>query len=147
MKITKLSQDQIKEIAEELDMGMACFWNRETNELVFFPDTVQFYELDIEEAFADEVAKVENNRDKFVQIEKYSSNYGFEIMAEFAESLNDRNQLKTMIINALNRSKPFRNFKHIIETSNLREDWFAFKHQKLMVWVKSHIQQIENLEG
>ena len=62
--MVSLTDDQIKEIAEQLDCGFRCFWKRKTNELLFIPDTGRYPESD-NEMFAEDIEKLENNFDDY----------------------------------------------------------------------------------
>jgi hypothetical protein len=44
----ELTQEQIKEIAEQLDCGFKCYWNRKNNELIFIPDELKHIGMDLE---------------------------------------------------------------------------------------------------
>lgn len=50
-------------------------------------------------------------------------------------------------INALNRSKPFRNFKWQIDNSgDYRQVWFDFKRRRYKEFVKKQIEEFKSLE-
>ena len=56
--------------------------------------------------------------------------------ADFAESI-DNTRLQDRLINALNKSKPFQNFKRQIDNSGeYRQFWFDFKKKRYIEWVK-----------
>ena len=130
-----LTEEQIKEIADQLDCGFCSFWHRQTGKLIFFPDfdnnpfaESEFYEEELEE--------INNNFSDYVEIEKPQSSDSFRIMVKFAEQLDDKNELKYELIKALNRKKPFREFKFIIDNSGIyRQQWFDFKNEQLIQWV------------
>ena len=63
-----------------------------------------------------------------------NSNESFSFMEQFAENV-DNEKLQNRLIYALSHSKPFGNFKNIVENSSLREQWFAFRTQKLEMYV------------
>jgi hypothetical protein len=44
--------------------------------------------------------------------------------------MQDRN-MQQKLFDALNRRKPFANFKNLIDDSPYRQDWFSFKQKKL----------------
>lgn len=47
----------------------------------------------------------------------------------------------------LNRSKPFSNFKWIIDNSgDYRQKWFDFKNQKYIEWVEEKISELNSME-
>ena len=63
-------------------------------------------------------------------------------MVEFAEQLSDNDKLKNQLINALNRKKPFREFKDIIDNAGkYRQQWFDFKQAQLLQWVRDKFDE------
>ena len=135
----KLSNEQIKEIADQLDCGFHCFLNKLTNELIFVPDMLKHPNMD-EEPWASENEALENNFADYYEFEQLESRDSFLIMGQFAEMLEDSNHLKQRLFDALNKSKPFRQFKFIIDNSGeYRQKWFDFKSKKLQEWVISQL--------
>jgi hypothetical protein len=63
-------------------------------------------------------------------------------MEAFADQLPNKLDLKSKLFQALERNKPFREFKFIIDNSDYREEWFAFKNLKLQEWVEEKIEEI-----
>jgi hypothetical protein len=96
----KLTVDQIKEIAEDLDCGNKCYINKETGVMITTPDFNSGYAD--EELWVDDINELEENWDKYVEIDKMESHESFEIMADFAENVDSR-ELRDSLINALNR--------------------------------------------
>jgi len=47
-------------------------------------------------------------------------------------------KLQDKLINALNRKRPFANFKFIIDSSPYRREWFGFKKQ----WMEDHVKEL-----
>ena len=64
-------------------------------------------------------------------------------MESFAEEVDDK-FLRTRLITALNDRKPFRNFKAIIDNSNYRQAWFAFKDKWYIEHVKDELERYNN---
>ncbi len=57
-------------------------------------------------------------------------------MEDFLETIEDK-QLHELLINALNRPKPFRNFKLQIDNfGDYRQKWFDFKQMRYIQWVR-----------
>jgi hypothetical protein len=133
----KLTEIQIKEIADYLDSGMRCFYHINTSEIEFIPD---FQELGViwenEEPWKDILNKLDENFDDYFEFEKITSHDSFEIMADFAETV-DNLTLKDRLFNALNKPKPFRNFKWEIDNSEeYRQKWFDYKNQRIIAICK-----------
>jgi len=137
--MVSLTQDQIKQIAEELDCGIRCYVNKETGEIVSVLD-FESWQTDNRGPWEDVLNELEENWDKYLEIETMESYESFKIMAGFAESLDNR-ELRDSLINALNRKHPFQNFKWIIDNSGpYRQKWFDFKNQRLIEWVKGQLE-------
>jgi hypothetical protein len=139
-----LTKDQIKEIAEQLDCGMRCYINKETGEIKTTPDFDNWYSDD--ELWTDVLIELEENWGKYVEIERMESRDSFDLMADFAESVDSR-ELRDSLINALNKKHPFRNFKWVVDNSGpYRQKWFDFINQSLIEWVEKKLGEINSLE-
>lgn len=136
-----LSIDQIKEIADQLDCGNRCYVNKETGAIVNTPDFDSGYSD--EELWADVLNELDENWDKYVEIDRLESHDSFNIMADFAEN-TDSSELRNSLINALNKKHPFRNFKWVIDNSGpYRQKWLEFKNLRLIEWVKDRLEVID----
>ncbi|WP_114748144.1 UPF0158 family protein [Pleomorphovibrio marinus] len=134
----KLTEKQIEEIAENLDCGMRCFYNLKTGEIKAFLDSDSWIGAD-EELWEEEANEIDANRADFFEFDRFDSHESFQIMEDFAESMED-NGLRKKLINALNRPKPFQNFKWQIDNSGeYRQQWFDFKKMRYIQWVKEQI--------
>ncbi len=139
-----LTKDQIKEIAEQLDCGMRCYIDKETGEIKTTPDFDNWYTDD--ELWTDVLIELEENWGKYVEIERMESRDSFDLIADFAESVDSR-ELRDSLINALNKKHPFRNFKRVVDNSGpYRQKWFDFKNQSLIEWVEKKLGEINSLE-
>lgn len=138
----KLTEEQIKEIAEEIDTEMRCFYNVKTGKIEVIPDLDNNGWIGIDtELFQDILDELDENWDDYFEFEKITSHESFEIMADFAETV-DNNELRNRLYNALNKPKPFRNFKwEIDDAGEYRQKWFDFKLQKLIEFVKNQIDE------
>jgi hypothetical protein len=61
-------------------------------------------------------------------------------MEAFAEQLPNKIEFKLKLFQALNKNKPFRKFKFLIENSVYRQEWFTFKALKIQEWVEEQIE-------
>lgn len=68
--------------------------------------------------------------EKCVEIEPPESYDSFKVMERFTEKVPDAG-LREKLIDALNRRKPFANFKRIVDDSDYRQDWFDFRQARL----------------
>ena len=131
----KLTEKQIKEIAEDLECGMRCFYNLKTGEIEKVINSDSWIGAD-EELWEDTLEEIDENWEDYFEFEGMSSHESFRVMADFAENVEDA-KLRNRLINALNGPKPFRNFKWQIDNSGeYREEWFQFKTMRYIQWVK-----------
>jgi len=136
-----MTDEQINELADNLDCGLRCFVHRETRTIVTIPgsgfeqgnDSVEFWE--------DSIKKIEENFDCYAEIEKMDSGESFRLMENFI-GIVENEKLREKLYQALGRPKPFWNFKFEIDNSGrYRQMWFNFKKQKLIEWVKQQLTQ------
>lgn len=135
----KLTKDQIKEIAEQLDCGFTCYLNKVTGTIQYTRSSDNWFGDD-KDPWDDVNKEVEENWDKYIEIENMESRDSFKVMADFAENV-DSVELRKSLINALNRKHPFQNFKWVIDNSGpYRQKWFDFKNQRYIEWVEDHLK-------
>lgn len=141
----KLTEKQIEEIAEELDSGMRCFYNLKSGDIKTIPNFDNLICGD-EELWVEESKEIEENTSDYVEFEGLTSHESYQIMVDFAESLDDI-KLQDKLMNALNRPKPFQNFKWQIDNSGeFRQQWFDFKKNRYIQWIKKQID-FNNLDS
>src|SRR6056297_1070258 len=86
-----------------------------------------------------QIQEIDENWDDYFEFEGFESHESFKIMEDFAEIVEDT-KLRNNLINALNRPKPFRNFKWQIDNSgDYRQQWFDFKKMQYIQWIKEQI--------
>ena len=123
---------------------MRCYINKETCAIQTTPDFDNWYTDD--ELWTDILNELEENWDKYIEIERMESRDSFDLMADFAESVDSR-ELRDCLINALNKKHPFRNFKWVVDNSGpYRQKWFDFINQSLIEWVEKKLGEINSLE-
>jgi hypothetical protein len=138
----KLTEKQIEEIAENLDFGMRCYYNLKTGEIKTLLNLDSWIGAD-EELWEEEYKEIDDNWADYFEFKGFESHDSFRIMADFAESVDDT-ILQDKLIKALNRPKPFQNFKWQIDNSGeYRQQWFDFKKMRYIQWVKKQID-LEN---
>jgi hypothetical protein len=130
-----LTTSQVKEIADHLDCGLKCYYNRKTNEIKAILDFDNNPGAD-EEPWQDLIDEIEEHFEDYLVFEQMSSNESFQMMMAFVNEVEDES-LRKRLVWALNRSHPFRNFKDEIDyNSEYREGWFKFKKNKYIEYVK-----------
>lgn len=84
--------------------------------------------------------KIDNDWGNYTRFEKMNSNEGFEVMENFAHHLSDL-KFRERILDRLSNRKPFQNFKLLIDSSAYRQDWFDFKKEAYIEFVKRQIAE------
>ncbi|MFO7977842.1 MAG: UPF0158 family protein [Bacteroidales bacterium] len=134
-----LTEPQINEIADFLDSGMICYYNKETGEIKYILDSDDYFD-DEEDPWAEDRKKIEDNQDQYLEFTGMSSYEAFKVMEDFAGSV-DSLELKHLLFGALSRPKPFSNFKWLVETSGpYRQQWFDHKRSAFIRWVEDQIR-------
>lgn len=132
-----IPEEQIKEIAQEINCGFECFIHKQTGECIKYPTD---YEFDDTGSWDDLVKLVKKNPDQYLHVEPPSARDSFRIMENFAYSLNERDHVRARLIEALQKPKPFQHFKHAIDNSGTyRQLWFTFKDQQLENFVRRQL--------
>lgn len=139
----ELTEEQIKSIAEDLDCGMAVYVNKETQEIKSIIDTDDYLYTE-DELLDDDKKEIEENYDKYIEFNKMDSREAYQVMEEFVNTVDDE-ELRKKLELGLSLSKPFRNFKDIIDCEGeYREKWFAFKSSKYIEYVKEQLAFYNN---
>ena len=157
----KLSKEQIKEAADYLESGFIVFYSLKNKELIIVTqskmeeaeslitsdeelDEEYIKELDNEFGFLT-IKDIFENSEDYYEFENMDSRDSFRLMEEFAESVSDKN-LRDNLFFALERPKPFRNFKYELEKNDtVLKTWFDFKLQGYIDDVKRQIKRFNEL--
>ncbi|UKT64354.1 UPF0158 family protein [Pedobacter mucosus] len=139
--------EEIKEISQQLDCGLNCYWNIISGLLMFVPND-DLLSLDEGGAYQKDIEFLEENSLEFRKIEKPDSKTAFIFMADFMETLPQKSIIKSMLEKALENKHPFKEFKfQIDQAGDYRELWFAFKNKKMQEYVKDQIDKIIEAEN
>ena len=130
------TEKDIEEIAELIDCGMVCCFHKETGAIEDYPDPNDIY-FD-PEPWQEIIDKIDADFDSYYRFERMTSRQGFQVMEDFALSLGDDNFQKRLIY-LLSQRKPFSKFKLAIDNSSYRQDWFDFKKQANIAWVRKQL--------
>ncbi len=138
------TKSKIEEIAADLDMGLSVYYHIKTGEILVVPDMIQLEEME-SEGWEESLDKLEENQMDYQQIEPMQSHNSFEVMRDFAEQMPN-SQLQNKLYAALNKRKPFREFKLVIDYSGeYRQMWFDFKNKRNIEWVENQFKGNENI--
>lgn len=137
----ELSEKQIEDIAEDLECGFRIFLNTETKEI---KTILEWDELASDEFWETELTEIEQDPDKYIEFDKMDSRKEFRLMEDFVETV-DNEELKKKLELGLRLSKPFRNFKDIIDDENeYKQKWFEFKRARYIDFVKEQLSDYHN---
>jgi hypothetical protein len=132
----QITAKQLADMAQEIEMGMKVYINRNTYEIRSV--------LDWEDSIGD-TEEWENEEDKileewedFAVVTKMESREAFQVMEDFMVEVQDegmRNDLNRI----LEKKRPSANFKAVVESSALRENWFAFRANAMQEYIKEQL--------
>ncbi len=134
----KLSDQQIKDISDYSNSGMKCYVNLDTWEFDYMPDFDHFGVYGETEGWDEVIAKVDG-WDNHIVIEGMSSRDSFKIMERFLPKVK-KTKLRNRLAHALEKRKPFRHFKDIVEYEETREAWFEHRDQQQIEFTKEQIR-------
>ena len=135
-----IKPEMIKEIAEMLDAGMVCFYHKTSGEMEYLPDEMRHAAFD-EEMWADVINKVDENYADYLRFEGMSSSESFRVMESFIRNSMEDIPTHNKFIEAISRKKPFRQFNDLLlYYPELRQQWFAFKSECYIEFVKDQIE-------
>lgn len=135
-----LNDQQVKEIAGQLDCGFRVFVHKHTGALVSIPylDNNPYAE---ESFYKEELRHLKKHYREYLEITGPQSHDRFEVMTSFTEQL-DNEEVKGQLFEALNKRKPFQEFKRVIDSSGpYRQLWFAYKEANLKKWVLQRLAE------
>ena len=134
-------QSLINEIEENFDCGMKVFINTSNFKIIFLPDfDTLFFD---EELWADQKKELDENWENYIEIESWDSSFAFEVMKSFAENINENDLLRKRLLNSLQKPKPFRGFKNVIDYENeYRQQWFEYKKNQQQNYVKKELERL-----
>ena len=135
----KLTEEQISDIAQDLEAGLKCFIHKVTGEVKTLPDELNGnMEID-EELWQDVIDEIDNDEENFIVIEGMDSRESYMLMEKFIDTLEDK-QIIARLTNAINVPKPFHTFRYELNYSDeYLQKWYAFKSQQMIEWVKKHL--------
>ena len=128
-----------KKIAEELELGLKVFLNINKRDILVIPDFNDFDENI--KLWENEISELRMNPQNWTEITKWTSKEEFEFMQHFVNHDVDDKQLQGELSFILQNSKPFRNFKFLIENNEIyRQKWFAFITEKREKYIEKLLQ-------
>jgi hypothetical protein len=133
----RLKSKQIVEIAQDLEAGMKILINREDLEIRTILDWDDMHGDN--EIWQEELEKIQYEWSDYVVFTKMESREAFEIMEAFVDEVQDK-RMQEDLIKILNRRSPFANFKAEVESSEYIQEWFDFRLNKYIDYVKDQLE-------
>lgn len=131
-----LSEEKLKELAEELEIGYDVFVHKTTGEIHLRLDGEEIENEWSEDDEDEDIETEEIDLDDYYEIPKWSSRDAFEFMSDFTEELTGNNALKNKLINALSKKNPFQEFNKVInQAGEFRQKWFDYRTQRQIDYV------------
>ena len=126
-----------REVGEAMSMGDSrCFINIETLKVDIHASEEYFDSNDTE----DSAEEATNNPEKFLLLEPISSRDAFETMEAFINTVKNK-YLQNRLMQAIDKKKPFANFKKIIDSSLERQNWFDFRDKAYAEIAKEWLEE------
>jgi hypothetical protein len=136
----EIKPETLKEIAEYLDMGMLCFYNKTNGEIESYPDGLE--DSGLEDDWAEVTDKIAAFPGNYVQIEKMHSHEAFKVIESFIDTIN-HTPTHNKFIEAISHKKPFAQFNNMLSYyPDLREQWFIYKLNCYIAFVKSQFESM-----
>ncbi|HUW05231.1 MAG TPA: UPF0158 family protein [Williamwhitmania sp.] len=137
----KLSQKQLLTIASDLEMGMRCYINKNTGDIITVPVLEDMF-FDEDQEMEDLLRPVRESPEKYLEVERMPSAKMREVMNKFATEEDDA-VVKQQLIDALQGQRPFRAFKRVVSSSvDFRQRWFVYKANCYRTWVEKQLLNI-----
>jgi hypothetical protein len=139
--------EQIKEISQELDGGLKCFYHIATGEVKSYPDEFKGHAGFEEEFWKDIMEQVESAPQDFVAFESLESFESFKMMETFINTIEEV-RIQLQFEDVIHLKKPFQQFKYLLyDYPVLREQWFDFKNHYLMEHVEQQLKSYNLLNS
>jgi hypothetical protein len=134
----EINDESLKAIADELLTGMKCFLNKETLELVSFPDENKYGDFDSND-WREEIDQVKNSPHSFIEIQPRNANEAFRAMEWFIDGVENE-EAKLKLTQAIAGKKPFANFElRLQEFPGMRDEWFAFNENCMIDFIRQQL--------
>lgn len=129
----------IREMEELILCRQLYFLNTVTCDFDYHPAEMDFFP-DEKNPWHEVIDKVDNICDDYILIEPMNSNQSYAVLELFADQLKS-NEYGEKLIAALNRPKPFNNFDYLIHESDFKQEWFDFRKERNVEWVREQIYE------
>jgi hypothetical protein len=132
----QITAKQLADMAQEIEIGMKVYINRNTYEIRSVMDW-EDSNGDTEE-WENEEEKILEEWEDFAVVTKMESWEAFRVMEDFMVEVQDE-RMKKDLIRILEKKRPFANFKAVVESSVLHENWFAYRANAMLEYIKEQL--------
>jgi CRP-like cAMP-binding protein len=130
----------IKEIADELDAGMKCFYHLLSGQIKSYPDEDKGHDGFDDEYWEDVINEIEQSRQEYIAFEGMESFESFRLMENYIAGISDT-AIQKRFEDAIAFKGPFQNFKQLLnQYPELHQQWFNYKKQQLVEWVQARLE-------
>lgn len=136
------TEELIIEIEQELEMDMKVYVHKDTLSLLMLPDDDMIDFAD-DEFWENVQEELEKNSENYIEVEKWDASHSFRIMESFAENISGNRILQAKLLDALENSKPFKNFRNILDRyEKYLQEWYSFRALKQREFVKKQLTDL-----
>lgn len=139
MKVS-ITSEKIKEIAQELEAGMQCYYHIPTGETEAVPDELKSDGSYDEELWKDILKKIKKNRRQYICFEAPGSHDSFRMMEQYAEGITQA-ATRNFLLERLTAKKPFSGFRQALQQyPELLQEWYEFKSNQYIQLVQQQLE-------
>lgn len=132
----------VRELANSLLAGLICYFNPDSLEIEEIPEL----HIDDPEEFAfmtgengNSFEMTHTSWERYIQIRPMDSHESYNVMLHFTDEVTDK-RLQNTLYEALDRKRPFANFKYIVENSGFSQQWIKFRQKQWESYVWKMIE-------
>lgn len=140
----KFTNALIKDIFQELEMGMRCAIHRESGKVLVLPSEEfmdHLDDLDEEESEWEKAKRTyDENEEDYYLLEPMDSHDSFKVMERFTTTVENPEH-RAELERKLEGRKPFRAFKDaLFYMDDLINDWYTFREESYLEYVRQNLE-------
>jgi len=139
----KLSEEQIKDISEDLQLGFKVYINKETLETRSIYDFG--YLSGVSDLWEEELNRIKKNWNNYFEIRGMEPWEVFEIMEDYIQEIVKKED-ESDLLDALKDKRSFAKFRALVEGSDYKQSWFTFRKDRYLKYVRNKLQSEELLD-
>jgi Uncharacterised protein family (UPF0158) len=135
-----ITPEKIKNIVQEVEMGMLCYFHIKTGELECVPDELKGHAGYEEEFWKDSLKKIKTHRRHYICFEGMESSESFRMMQKFIQDIKDDITCRRFQ-EIITFKKPFGHFKQLLnDYPLLKEEWYSFKDEQYRLFIQQQLE-------